>query len=158
MNRTLSGLVLVSVLGLGMVSTVQASDQPLITQQEFQMRARKAEALSERVRRVNQYREKIAASRIAHPGFERRGPSVVAVASRSESPARGPPHALIRAFTHSQLLYMRGAWRAELAAFACHAGESADVSQHFEPQSSAASDKLKGRSLAIRRAQTVFFA
>jgi hypothetical protein len=76
MNRVLSGLVLVSVLGLGLVSTVQASDEPLKTQAEFEARARKAEALSERVKRVNTYKDKIAQTRFGQIGWERRGPSV----------------------------------------------------------------------------------
>jgi hypothetical protein len=76
MNRVLSGLVLVSVLGLGLVSTVQASDEPLKTQAEFEARARKAEALSERVKRVNTYKDKIAQTRFGQLGWERRGPSV----------------------------------------------------------------------------------
>ena len=76
MNRILSGLVLLSVLGLGTVSTVQASDEPLTTQAEFEARARKAEALSERVKRVNTYKEKIAQTKFGQVGWERRGPSV----------------------------------------------------------------------------------
>ena len=76
MNRILSGLVLVSVLGLGAVSTVRASDEPLATQAEFEARARKAEALSERVNRVNTYKDKIAKTHIGQQYWERRGPSV----------------------------------------------------------------------------------
>lgn len=76
MNRFLSGVVLVSVLGLGAVSTVRASDEPLATQAEFEARARKAEALSERVNRVNTYKDKIAKTNIGQQYWERRGPSV----------------------------------------------------------------------------------
>lgn len=76
MKRILSGLVLLSVLGLGTVSAVQASDEPLATQAEFEARARKAEALSERVKRVNTYKDKIANTRFGQLGWERRGPSV----------------------------------------------------------------------------------
>ena len=76
MRNILSGFVLVSVLGLGTVSTVRASDEPLSTQAEFEARARKAEALSERVIRVNSYKEKIKQTRFGHMEWERRGPSV----------------------------------------------------------------------------------
>ncbi|HKU40952.1 MAG TPA: hypothetical protein VJR89_22475 [Polyangiales bacterium] len=76
MTRVLSGLVLVTALGLGTVSSVQASGEPLATQAEFEARARKAEALSERVRRVNSYKEKVAKMHITQGGWERRGPSV----------------------------------------------------------------------------------
>ena len=76
MNRVLSGLVLVTVLGLGLVSSVQASGEPLATQAEFEARARKAEALSERVKRVNDYKEKAAKMQMKQGGWERRGPSV----------------------------------------------------------------------------------
>ena len=76
MTRILSGLLLVSVLGFGTVTTVHASGEPLATQAEFEARARKAEALSERVRRVNTYKDKIAKTRIGQMQWERRGPSV----------------------------------------------------------------------------------
>lgn len=76
MNRILGALVFVSVLGLGATSTVHASGGDTLTQAEFEVRAQKAEQLSERVRRVNTYKQKIAQSRFAHAGFERRGPSV----------------------------------------------------------------------------------
>jgi hypothetical protein len=76
MNRVLSGLVLASLLGLGTVSTVHASGEPLATQAEFEARARKAEMLSERVRRVNTYKEKIAQTRLGQQSWEKRGPSV----------------------------------------------------------------------------------
>jgi hypothetical protein len=75
MNRILSALVFVSVLGLG-TATVHASGGNTLTQAEFEARAQKAELLSERVRRVNSYKQKIAQSRFANAGFERRGPSV----------------------------------------------------------------------------------
>jgi len=73
MKRVLSGLVLIGVLGMG-VSSVHASDEPLATQAEFEARARKAEALSERMQRVNDYKEK-AKLRYGQT-WERRGPSV----------------------------------------------------------------------------------
>jgi hypothetical protein len=76
MNRVLSGLVLASLLGLGTVNTVHASGDPLTTQAEFEARARKAEMLSERVRRVNTYKDKIAQSRLGQQQWEKRGPSV----------------------------------------------------------------------------------
>lgn len=77
MNRILSALVFVSVLGLGATSSVvHAREGNTLTQTEFEARAQKAELLSERVRRINTYKQKIAHSRFAHAGFERRGPSV----------------------------------------------------------------------------------
>jgi hypothetical protein len=78
MNRILSGLVLLSVLGMGTASTVKASDEPLATQAEFEARARRAEALSERVKRVNTYKDKIAQTHVYKMGggYEVRGPSV----------------------------------------------------------------------------------
>jgi len=76
MNRILTGLVLAAFLGLGSVASVQASGGSLDTQAEFEARAKKAEALSERVRRVNSYKEKVAKMRIGQPTLERRGPSL----------------------------------------------------------------------------------
>lgn len=76
MNRILSGLVLISALGFGVASTAQATDVPLATQAQFEARARRAEALAERVKRINGYKEKVAKMRVGQMQWERRGPSL----------------------------------------------------------------------------------
>ena len=76
MKTFLSGLVLLNVLAFGGVAQVHAKDGgPLMTQSEFAARAKKAEALAERVRRVHTYDDKI--NKLANKsGWERKGPSV----------------------------------------------------------------------------------
>ena len=75
MKSVLSGLVLLLVLAVG-VAQVHAKDgDPLITQAEFAARAKKAEALAERVRRVQTYGDKYNKLSITKGNWERRGPT-----------------------------------------------------------------------------------
>jgi hypothetical protein len=75
MKSVLSGLVLLIVLAVG-VAQVHAKDgDPLITQAEFAARAKKAEALAERVRRVHTYGDKLNKLQLTKGNWERRGPT-----------------------------------------------------------------------------------
>jgi hypothetical protein len=77
MKKLLSGLVLLHVLALGGVTQVHAdAGNPLLTQDEFMSRAHRAEALSERVKRVQTYSAKINKLQMSNGTWERRGPAV----------------------------------------------------------------------------------
>lgn len=75
MKKLLSVLVLLNVLVVG-VAQVHAKDGDLMTQSEFAERARKAEALAERVKRVHTYENKINKLHFNNGQWERRGPTV----------------------------------------------------------------------------------
>jgi len=76
MMKLLSGLVLLNVLVVG-VAQVQAKDgDPLLTQSEFSVRAHRAEALAERVRRVGKYETKINKMQMNSTQWVRRGPAL----------------------------------------------------------------------------------
>jgi hypothetical protein len=74
MNRLLSGSVILIVLALGGLAHASDGD-PLVTQAEFAARAHKAEALAERVHRVNTYQDKINKLHMGQGTWERRGPT-----------------------------------------------------------------------------------
>ena len=76
MKKLLSGLVLLHVLALGGVTQVHADAGKLLTQDEFMTRAHRAEALAERVKRVQTYSGKINKLQMDNGGWERRGPAV----------------------------------------------------------------------------------
>jgi predicted lipoprotein len=76
MNKILSSLALVSVLVLGISATASANTgSPLLTHEEFQARARRAEALAERVKRIHTYEKKLNKLRFGQETWHRRGPS-----------------------------------------------------------------------------------
>lgn len=75
MKKLLSGLVLLHVLALGGVTQVHADAGQMLTQDEFMTRAHRAEALAERVKRVQTYSGKINKLQMDN-GWQRRGPTV----------------------------------------------------------------------------------
>jgi hypothetical protein len=75
MKKLLSGLVLLNVLALGGVTQVHADAGHLLTQEEFMTRAHRAEALAERVKRVQTYSGKINKLNMDN-GWQRRGPAI----------------------------------------------------------------------------------
>jgi hypothetical protein len=74
MKTFISGLVLLNVLAFGGVAQVHANGDPLLNQAEF-ARAKKAEALAERVRRVHTYGDKVNKLANSHGNWERVGPT-----------------------------------------------------------------------------------
>ena len=77
MKTVFASLALVGVLVLGTVAPAAAkSGDPLLTHEEFQARARRAEALAERVKRVHTYEKKLNKLRFGQMCWRRRGPSV----------------------------------------------------------------------------------
>jgi hypothetical protein len=76
MNKLLSGLVLFSVLGLGVTSAHANQGEPLLSQAEFSVRAHHAEQLAERVKRVQSYQTKINKLGFNNTQWERRGPTM----------------------------------------------------------------------------------
>ena len=75
MKKLLSGLVLANVLLLG-AAQAHAEDGAFMSQSEFANRARNAEALAERVKRVNTYQTKIDKMHFNNGEWERRSPTV----------------------------------------------------------------------------------
>jgi hypothetical protein len=75
MKKVLWGLVVLNVLMFG-GARAYANDGPLLSAQEFDLRARRAEALTTRVKRVGEYEQKITKMHINQGGWERRGPAV----------------------------------------------------------------------------------
>jgi hypothetical protein len=75
MKTFISGLVLLNVLAFGGVAQVHANGDPLLNQAEFAARAKKAEALAERVRRVHTYGDKVNKLANSHGNWERVGPT-----------------------------------------------------------------------------------
>ena len=74
MKKLLSGLVLANVL---LVGAAQAhADGSFVPQSEFANRARNAETLAERVKRVNTYRTKVDKMHFNNGEWERRSPTV----------------------------------------------------------------------------------
>lgn len=59
MKRIVSILVLASAVLLGGAASAFATDKQLLTQEEFEARARRAESLAERVRRIHTYQNKL---------------------------------------------------------------------------------------------------
>jgi hypothetical protein len=78
MKKLLSGLVLLNALVIGApLSRAHADDgSNLLTKSEFADRARKAEALAERVKRVNAYQAQVKKLQFNSGEWERRGPAV----------------------------------------------------------------------------------
>jgi len=76
MKKLLSGFVLANVLLLGAAQAHADDAKPFISQSEFAERARKAEALAERVKRVNTYQTKIDKLHFNNGEWERRSPTV----------------------------------------------------------------------------------
>ncbi|HEY2736170.1 MAG TPA: hypothetical protein VGI70_19365 [Polyangiales bacterium] len=72
--KILSGLVFLFVLAVG-VAQVHANGDPLLTQAEFAARAKKAEALAERVHRVQTYNDKYGKMQMAKGNWERVAPT-----------------------------------------------------------------------------------
>lgn len=77
MKKLLSGLVLLNALIFG-APLAHADNGPdnLLTKTEFADRARKAEALAERVKRVNAYQTQVKKLQFNSGEWERRGPAV----------------------------------------------------------------------------------
>lgn len=76
MKKLLSGLVLLNALVFS-APLAQADDgSNLLTKSEFADRARKAEALAERVKRVNNYQAQVKKLQFNNGEWERRGPAV----------------------------------------------------------------------------------
>jgi hypothetical protein len=75
MKKVLWGLVLMNVCLLG-GARAYAHDGELLTAKEFELRARKAEAMQVRVQRVGEYEKKITKMHIDQGVWERRGPAV----------------------------------------------------------------------------------
>jgi hypothetical protein len=76
MKKLLSGFVLLNALFVG-APLAQADDgSNLMTKAEFSARAQKAEALAERMKRVNTYQTKMKKLQFGNGGWERRGPAV----------------------------------------------------------------------------------
>ncbi|HTU58072.1 MAG TPA: hypothetical protein VMF89_06555 [Polyangiales bacterium] len=80
MKKLLSGLVLLNALVFGApLAHADAGDHGpdnLLTKTEFAERARKAEALAERVKRVNAYQTQVKKLQFNSGEWERRGPAV----------------------------------------------------------------------------------
>jgi len=78
MKKLLSGLVLLNVLIIGAPLAHAHADEGtnLMTKAEFAARARKAEALAERMKRVNTYQAKMKKLQFNGSEWERRGPAV----------------------------------------------------------------------------------
>ena len=76
MKSILSSLVLASVLSLGFSAPAAANSGTLLTHEEFQTRAHQAEALSERVKRIQTYQKKLQKLRFGQVCWQRRGPVV----------------------------------------------------------------------------------
>ncbi len=74
MTRTLSTFVLAGALILGGTASVFAKDK-LLSEQEFEARAHRAECLAERVHRIETYQQKLNKLRFGH-AWHPRGPSV----------------------------------------------------------------------------------
>ena len=76
MKKLLSGLVLLNALVFS-APLAQADDgSNLLTKSEFADRARKAEALAERVKRVNNYQAQVKKLQFNNGEWERRGPAM----------------------------------------------------------------------------------
>ena len=78
MKNLLSGLVLANLLLIGAAASSARADDgaSLMTQSEFANRARKAEALAERVKRVNTYQTKIDKMKFNNGEWQRHSPTV----------------------------------------------------------------------------------
>lgn len=75
MKNLLSSLVLVSALLLATAAPAAAdSGNPLLSHEEFQVRAQRAEALAERVKRLQTYQIKL--NKLGHNSIHVRGPSI----------------------------------------------------------------------------------
>lgn len=77
MKKLLSGLVLLNALVFG-APLAHADNGPsnLMTKSEFAERARKAEALAERVKRVHAYQAQVKKLQFNNGEWQRRGPAV----------------------------------------------------------------------------------
>ena len=76
MKNLLSGLVLANVLLVGAAQAHADDGASLMTQTEFANRAHKAEALAERVKRVNSYQTKVDKLHFNNGEWQRRSPTV----------------------------------------------------------------------------------
>jgi hypothetical protein len=76
MKKLLSGLVFANVLLLGAAQAHADDGSALMNQSEFAKRARNAEALAERVKRVNTYQTKVDKMHFNNGEWERRSPTV----------------------------------------------------------------------------------
>jgi hypothetical protein len=76
MKSLLSGLLFLNVLFVGVAQVHAKGGEGYMTQAEFASRAKKAEALAERVRRVHTYGGKLNKLHLTKGNWERRGPTV----------------------------------------------------------------------------------
>jgi hypothetical protein len=76
MKKLLSGLVLLNALMFGAPLAHADNGSNLLSKSEFAERARKAEALAERVKRVNAYQAQVKKLQFNSGEWERRGPAV----------------------------------------------------------------------------------
>jgi len=76
MKKLLSGLVLLNALVVGAPLAHADEGSNLMTKSEFAARAHKAEALAERMKRVNTYQAKMKKLQFNEGQWERRGPAV----------------------------------------------------------------------------------
>ena len=76
MKKLLTGFVLLNALVIGAPLAHADNGSNLLTKAEFAARAQKAEALAERMKRVNTYQTQMKKLQFNSGGWERRGPAM----------------------------------------------------------------------------------